>query len=253
MRDVLTFNGRSLSDFGVFFDLCETFTNPEKDYDIISIPGRNGSLSIYNNKFKDVTISVPCFVRENFLEKYRNLMEYLNSVTGFQRLESSKEPNYFRKALFIGSVEPKTGSFLKSGKFTLNFQCHPQRWLKQFEDWIDATSPGTYTWTIENPTNMASKPLLQFRGNGTISFYDSGHTPLATITVSNNANNYVEIDCETFDCYSESLLGIIVNRNADVLFNGDPELVIGENNVTYDTSYTGVEPVIQVMPRFFVI
>lgn len=252
MRDVLTFNGRSLSDFGVFFDLSETFINPEKDYDIISIPGRNGSLSIYNNKFKDVTISVPCFIRENFLEKYRNLMEYLNSVTGFQRLESSKEPDYFRKALFIGSVEPKTGTFLKSGKFTLNFQCHPQRWLKQFEEWIDATSEGTNNWTIDNPTNMASKPMIQFRGNGTISFYGSGSSPLATITVTNNANNYVEIDCETFDCYSESL-GIITNRNADVSFNNDPELVPGENLVVYSSDYSSLGWTIEIMPRFFVI
>lgn len=249
--NTIIYNGKSLGEFNSYFDGSTTFGSPEKDYEIISIPGRDGDLSIFN-RFSDIDVSIPCYIRHNFIENYRNLLQYLNGANGYQRFEISNDPDHFRKALFLGAVEPNPGQFNRTGKFNLRFRLNPQRWLKWAEEWIDATSEGTYTWTIENPTNMQAKPMLQFRGNGTITFYGSGQTANASITVTNNAYSYVEIDCETFDCYSESL-GLITNRNADVSFNGDPEMVTGENNIVYSTSYTGMEPVIQVMPRFFEI
>lgn len=249
--NTIIFNGRSLGEFNVYFDGSTTFGSPEKDYEIISIPGRNGDLSIFN-RFNDIDVSIPCYIHRNFVQNYRDLLQYLNGTNGYQRFEISNDPDHFRKALFLGAVEPNPGQFNRTGKFILRFRLNPQRWLKWAEEWIDATSPGSYTWTIDNPTNMPAKPRLQFRGNGTISFYDSDQAPFATITVTNNADNYVEIDCETFDCYSEQL-GIITNRNADVSFNGDPELVPGYNAVVYSSNYSSLEPVIEVMPRFFVI
>lgn len=252
MISTIIYNGRAFSEFGVFADLSHTLGSPEKDYDLISIPGRNGDLSIFNDKFKDIEFTVHCYIKNDFVQNYRNLIDFLNESHGYLRFETSKEPDYYREALFLGGVDPIVRPFNRNGSFDLAFRCHPQRWLKWAEEWIDATSEGTYTWTNENPTNMPAKPRLQFRGNGTITFYGSGHIANAVITVTNNASSYVEIDCETFDCYSESL-GLITNRNADVSFNGDPELIPGENNVVYSTSYTGAEPVIQIMPRFFEI
>lgn len=249
--NTIIFNDRSLGEFNVYFDGSTTFGSPEKDYEIISIPGRNGDLSIFN-RFSDIDVSIPCYIHRHFVENYRDLLQYMNGIEGYQRFEISNDPDHFRKALFLGAVEPNPGQFNRTGKFNLRFRLNPQRWLKWAEEWIDATSEGTYTWTIDNPTNMPAKPMLRFRGNGTISFYGSDQTPDATITVTNNTGNYVEIDCETFDCYSEQL-GIITNRNADVSFNGDPELVPGYNAVVYSSNYSSLEPVIEVMPRFFVI
>ena len=249
MRDVITFNGRSLSDFNTFMDQSKSFGSPEKDYEIISIPGRNGDLSIYNNRFKDITVSIPCFIRDNFLENYRALMQYLNSVDGYQRFETSKEPEYFRKALFLGSVEPTTSAFNKSGKFTLNFRLNPQRWLKSAEDMIDITG---IDWNVDNPTNMASKPLFRFYGNGEIRVVDPATDEyIGKVTITNNSSSYVDIDCETFDCYSESG-GVISNRNADVTFVVDPILQPGENRVVYSITNPGAI-VLEVIPRFFMI
>lgn len=249
--NTIIFGNRSLGEFNAYFDGSTTFGSPEKDYEIISIPGRNGDLSIFN-RFSDIDVSIPCYIPKHFIENYRDLLQYLNGIEGYQRFEISNDPNHFRKALFLGAVEPNPGQFNKTGRFNLRFRLNPQRWLKWGEEWIDATSPGSYTWTIDNPTNMPAKPMLIFRGNGTISFYGSEQAPFAAITVTNNADNYVEIDCETFDCYSEQL-GIITNRNADVSFSGDPELVPGDNAVVYSSNYSSLEPVIEVMPRFFVI
>ena len=251
MMDTITFGGRTLSDFNAFFDQSKSFASPEKDYEIISIPGRNGDLSIYNNRFKDFNVSIPCFIRDNFLENYRALMQYLNGVDGYKRFETSKEPDYFRKALFLGSVEPNTSPFNKSGKFTLNFRLNPQRWLKSSESLVDITNQSN-DWTVNNPTNMPSKPLFDFRGNGEILIKDSLNTTIyGKITVTNNSGSDVMIDCETFDCYTITQYGI-TNRNADVTFNVDPELKIGENYISW-TSSQSLGTVIEIAPRFFVI
>ena len=256
MRDVITFAGRSLSDFNTFMDQSKSFGSPEKDYEIISIPGRNGDLSIYNNRFKDITVSIPCFIRDNFLENYRALMQYLNSVDGYQRFETSKEPEYFRKALFLGSVEPATSAFNKSGKFTLNFRLNPQRWLKSAEDWVDLSSEDIYYF--DNPTNMPAKPIFRFYENGNIyvsSVDSSSGTDVFTVTgevkITNNVDKYVDIDCETFDCYSESG-GVITNRNADVTFDVDPIVMPGKNLIVYHVTNPG-EIILEIIPRFFMI
>lgn len=250
MRNSIVYGGRSLGEFGLsLIDGSASFVSPEKEYEVVSIPGRNGDLSIFN-KFSDVEISIPCYIHRNFVENYRNLLQFLNSVDGYQRFEISNDPDHFRKALFLGAVVPKTGPFNFNGRFSLRFRMNPQRWLKWAEEWIDATS-SFHTWDIDNSTNMSAKPLIQFQGNGTITFYGADETLIGSITVANNDNTYVEIDCETFDCYSVDR-GIITNRNADVTFNGDPELVPGTNEVVYSSTFEGDE-VLKIMPRFFVI
>ena len=59
--DELTYNGRQFSEFNTFFDGSKAFGTPEKDYELVEIMGRNGNLSIYNDRFKDITLPFPCF------------------------------------------------------------------------------------------------------------------------------------------------------------------------------------------------
>lgn len=252
----ITYNGKDFADFNVYIDGSKAFGSPEKDYEIIEIPGRNGGLSIFNNRFKDIEVSIPCYIRQNFVENYRHMMEYLNSVNGYQRFETSKEPEYFRRALFLGAVEPSPGQFNKTGRFTLNFRLNPQRWLKSSEEWIDLTDVPSYHF--DNPTNMGAKPIFRFYENGTIyvSSVDSSSgeevlTRTGEVTITNNVGKYVDIDCETFDCYSESG-GVITNRNADVTFTIDPVINPGDNMITYYVVNPGAI-ILEIIPRFFMI
>lgn len=156
----MIYNGRDFSDFGVHVDESKAFGSPEKDYELIEVVGRNGNLSIYNDRFKDIVLSFPCFIRSGFIEKYRNLLAYLNSLDGYQRLETEKEPNHFRKALFTGSVDVQTTPWNQGGFFTINFSALPQRFLKTGENWTTVSSSSSSVSgnpvTISNPSGLTA-------------------------------------------------------------------------------------------------
>lgn len=244
--NTLIYNGKSFADFETYTDFSQSFSTPEKDVEIISIPGRNGDLSIFNNRFMDQEISFPCYIRKDFIRNFRQLTQWLNSVNGYQRLETSKEPEYFRDALFLGAVEPTPGQFTKDGHFTIKFRMHPQRWLKSSLESIDVGA----NYKIFNPTNMPAKPLIRFVGNGEVRFVVDSEV-IGKVTVTNNTSpSYVDIDCETYDAYSVDGQGNIVNRNADVTFDSDPYIPPGECSVPWTIIGQGAFH-IYLTPRFF--
>lgn len=221
----MRFNGKDFADFGVFVDESKAFGSPEKDYELVEIMGRNGNLSIYNDRFKDITLPFPCFIRTGFIEKYRSLLAYLNSQTGYQRLETDKEPNHFRKALFQGIVDPQTTAFNHGGFFTVNLLAHPQRYLKSGEIPVSASE-------LWNPTLFPSQPLIRCYGNGSLMINNQ------TITVASNPYDYVDIDCDIMDAFYGSN-----NANSYVSFNTDSVVLkSGTNGITHDMTKVEITP-----------
>lgn len=221
----MRFNGKDFAEFGVFVDESKAFGSPEKDYELVEIMGRNGNLSISNDRFKDITLPFPCFIRTGFIEKYRSLLAYLNSQTGYQRLETDKEPNHFRKALFQGIVDPQTTAFNHGGFFTVNFLAHPQRFLKSGEIPVSASE-------LWNPTYFDSHPLIRCYGNGSLTINSQ------TITVASNPYDYVDIDCELMDAFCGSN-----NANQYVSFNTDSVVLkSGTNSITHNMTKVEITP-----------
>lgn len=221
----MRFNGKDFADFGVHVDESKAFGSPEKDYELVEIMGRNGNLSIYNDRFKDITLPFPCFIRTGFIEKYRSLLAYLNSQTGYQRLETDKEPNHFRKALFQGIVDPQTTAFNHGGFFTVNLLAHPQRFLKVGEIPVSATE-------LWNPTYFDSHPLIRCYGNGSLTINSQ------TITVASNPYDYVDIDCDIMDAFCGAN-----NANQYVSFNTDSVVLkSGTNGFTHNMTKVEITP-----------
>lgn len=221
----MRFNGKDFADFGVHVDESKAFGSPEKDYELVEIMGRNGNLSIYNDRFKDITLPFPCFIRTGFIEKYRSLLAYLNSQTGYQRLETDKEPNHFRKALFQGIVDPQTTAFNHGGFFTVNLLAHPQRFLKSGEIPVSASE-------LWNPTYFDSHPLIRCYGNGSLTINSQ------TITVASNPYDYVDIDCDIMDAFCGAN-----NANSYVSFNTDSVVLkSGTNGITHNMTKVEITP-----------
>lgn len=230
----ITYNGTPLSSYGVYYDSSLSYISPEKDYELVEVLGRDGALAIYNDRFRTVELSIPCYIKSNFITNYRNLMSFLNSQKGYQRLELTQEPNHFRKGLLMALTEPDTGQFIRDGQFTITFTCMPQRWLKTGENWATFTSNGT----ISNPTLFDAKPIIRIYGAGQVGV---GST---TIKLTQAGTNYVDVDCDIMDAHEGS-----TNMNQYLQVTDFPVLSPGSNGITLGTGITKVE----IMPRWYEI
>lgn len=222
--DVLTFNGQSLADFHTFYDGKDLFITPEKDVTFYPIPGRNGEVSVSNNRFNAKEIPINCFIRDNFRANFAALIDFLYSQEGYGRLETSKEPDVFQKACFVNSIEPNTGAFLKYADFVLTFKVYPQKWLKMGENAILIDS----SKTIINPTSQNAKPLIEVEGTGSITINNS------VLTLSTNTSTTI-IDCEIEDAYEDS-----INRNDDLSVVGGFPVLSKENTISV-SGFTSVK------------
>ena len=222
--DVLTFNGQSFADFHTFWDGKDLFVTPEKDVTFYEIPGRNGEVSVSNDRFKAKEISINCFIKNDFRKYYAALINFLYSQDGYGRLENSKEPDIYQKACFVSQIEPNTGAFLKYGDFTLTFKVYPQKWLKLGENAIQISN----TKSILNPTSFDAFPLIEVVGTGSITINQS------VLTLANNTSTTF-IDCEIEDCWEDS-----INRNGDLSVVGGFPVLTATNNITV-SGFTSVK------------
>lgn len=152
-------NGTALSTYGVTWDGSQLFDKPEKDVKFFQIPARNGDLSIFNGRYKNVNIKVNCFIREDFPTNFNNLMTFLYSQNGYVRLENDIDTLAYRMGQYVTRTVPQTGAYNKSGIFTLEFNCMPQRFLKSGEQQVSGFDyQGNLT--ITNPTPFEAYPYI---------------------------------------------------------------------------------------------
>lgn len=234
MRNYIMFSGQDLREFGLYISGSGVYNAPERAYEEIEIPGRDGLLLGHEKRLGNVEITYPAFIYTNFKENIGKLKTYLLSKIGYQVLEDTYYPDYFRRGCYYGGLEVEPTSKNDAGSFDLTFMCKPQRYLVSGRTAVTVASGSV----INNPTEMPSKPLIRVYGTGTIAVNGTQLTVLAS-------REYTDIDCELYDCYY-----LLENRNAYVTFDSDdmhfPELSPGDNEV----SYTGFSEV-KITPRWF--
>lgn len=233
MINTISINDVSLRTFGVFYDGSKLYDTPDKDVTFFSVPGKNGDLTISNDRFKNIEISINCFIRSDFQTNYSNLVNFLYSQEGYCKIETSTEPDIYRYGAFVKAIQPDTGAFLKYGQFTLVFNCKPQKYLKTGLVWSYVNAGASMTLT--NPTPMTAQPLIMCQGIGYIAV---GNRRIAVD--ANTSTTF--IDCEIKDAY-ENATQEIINRNADILITGGfPILPSGETTIRAGLCTFGVMP-----------
>lgn len=253
MINYLVIDGKPSLDFGLVISGAGTFTSPQKRYEEVDIPGRNGKLLLNtDNFFENGQISYECFVYENagrILPKYSHidaldqrtlsdklgaLRAYLGSRNGYFRLEDTYHPEEYRLAYYAEPFDPEVGQGLDYANLTLKFVCKPQRFRK------DGEIPKVFTTSgkIFNPTGFEAKPLIRAYGTG--SFTIDG----VTMKI-NSASGYTDIDCELMECYKGT-----TNCNGNVTLNkwAFPKLKSGESPV----SLSGISK-LEIKPRWWTI
>lgn len=235
MRGTIIYDGLDLSMFGVYFDGSKEFNRPAKETERVSIPGRSGDLFIPRKRWANLPLSFNCFINDNFHENFTQLSEFLNSRKGYCALETSWQPEIYRMAAFVSTINPGMNQLNRKGKFSIEFDCKPQRFLKSGTVMQEITSGSSIT----NPTAFASQPLIRIYGNGTLTIGTQ------TVTVAGNSNAYVDVDSEVMDCFYGT-----TNLNSKVALSGHefPVLNPGANAISF-TDITKVE----ITPRWYMI
>lgn len=175
----IEFGGVKSSDYGIYVSGEGTFNAPERDVELIEIPGRNGDFSLDKGRFKNITVTYPVFNYETNLTDFRTRLSdfrnALKSKLGYQRLEDTFHPDEYRMATFVDMIDVNPVMYNTASTIELTFNCKPQRFLKSGETAQAVASGGTIT----NPTLFESSPLLMARGYGDISFNNR------TVTINN--------------------------------------------------------------------
>lgn len=226
------------------------YTAPQRDVEMIHVPGRNGDVLIDHGGWNNVDVSYTVqFV--GLPTKAPELRQWLQA-TGYHVLKDSYQPDYFRYGVFTSVMDPEEIA-RNVGRLQLIFSCKPYL----YRAYTDATtqdkitlnaSSGSITSAtgatvtsgsakITNPEAYASQPYIKITaGSGSVSLY-IGSKQYSFSGIS----SYVEVDSELMSAYKGSTL-----CNNQILFTSFPVLEPGDNTIQVSTGITKVE----IIPRW---
>ena len=171
MYKSLTFDNKTSREFGVYITGKAVYNAPEREVEMITIPGRNGQFALDHGRFENITVSYPASIaadtEADFISAISEFRNFLCSKKGYCRLSDDYNPNEYRMAVYKSGLEVDP-TMLRAGEFTITFDCKPQRFLTSGETAVSVASGGT----LSNPTLFESSPLLEVAGYGTITFDD---------------------------------------------------------------------------------
>lgn len=234
MINYFTFNEKSSLDFNTFISGENTWNTPSKDIEVMAIPGRNGTLSISNNRYKNVNIAYKAFIADHFEQNFGALKAYLMTQEGYGILEDSYHPDHYRRARYVGEISPEMTQLNRHGEFELTFDCDPRRFLKsasKLKEWANNTS-------YLNNTLFRALPLIRAYGTGSLTVGN------ISVTIT-SANVYTDLDSELQEAYKGA-----TNCNANItLTDGKFPVIEPGNNLI---SYTGLSK-IEIRPNLWTI
>lgn len=260
----LIFNGVSSRDLGIEVEHLLDYPVPERDTSKVHIPGRNGDLIVDHGSFKNIKrsyqVSFP-FNRGDQSLIMSKIANWLYSSVGYARLEDTYDPECYRLASYSKATTIQN-LFNQAGRFTIEFDCKPQRFLKLGERMIHSKEKRL---TLSNPTSFEAYPLIVMMGSGSgtmivkrksvgISNLDK---PIFFDTELQEAfgfydltNNPDEVEKRISSKVRSSRT--LVNRNKDIEldnFTDFPPLVPGLNYIRLSGQFTDIF----VVPRWWTI
>ena len=240
---IILFNGISSQSLHVVVEHPPAYDSPERDYEVTSIPGRNGDLILDNGAFNNVSREYEIAFdarQDGFSRSSSAVMSWLRSASGYARLEDSYDADYYRMACYRESTSVEN-VLNQAGKAKISFDCMPQRFLKSGETASIYTSSGT----ISNPTRFNAKPLISVvidlgtDGELVIGNY---HLNISGLDQGTGTNITIVLDCDLQDA-------VMNGDNWNKYISGKyPELLPGENQI----SFTGIQSV-SITPRWWTV
>lgn len=205
--EYFTFDGIKSCDYGVWISGEGTFVAPERDVEIVQVPGRDGTLTIDNGRYKNIQIKYPCFMSGDFLKRFDEFKNAILQKRGYLKLTDTYHIWGHRMARITGGISPKPGPYNKSAAFTLTFDAWPQFYLKTGETAEVFTTSGD---EMDVPAGVFPfRPLVEIvigpsdtPGTGSVTI---GGTTISYSGLPWDATHHVFIDCETRQIYRNNV------------------------------------------------
>lgn len=232
MRDYLYFDGASSADYSLYITDAGAYTSPERSYDKVSVPGRNGDLIFENDRFDNIEVTYPAILVDDFDINFDSWKAYCLSRRGYVRLSDTYHPDEYYLATFKRFDNIKTKIYAKGGTFNMVFDRKPQKYLKSGDH---MTMFDTFPTSMFNPARFKAYPKIRLYGSGTLTIGDIS-------IVLNTSSAYVDIDCELCEA-----LVAAENLNITTTAGRFPVLEPGMNTI----NWTGSK--LEIIPRFYSI
>lgn len=228
--------GRSSEEVGVVVEYYPAQNGPSRRLEAVQVPGRNGDLLIDTGAYDNYEQEYEVYFyagRNRTPALARAVRAWLQGPTGYQRLEDSYDPGYFRMAYYAGPAEIEN-VMNQFGRATISFTCRPQRWRKD----------GEYSFLCSNGVSLYNEgfpalPLVKVSGTGAGNLYVGGYTVEIL-----SLDGYVMLDSDTQNAYRDTL-----NKNNTISAPEFPVLQPGENTISWDGGITAVE----ITPRWWTV
>lgn len=243
MNETLTFAGINSGAYGIFISGNNVYNAPVRAVTMVTIPGRNGDLSMDGGRYENIDVTYPAFMartsQTDFADDIADFRDAVLSVIGYARLEDDYNPDEFRLAVYRSGLEVDPKVYGRTGEFDLTFNCKPQRFLKSGETSQTFSADGTIT----NPTRFSAAPLLEVTGKGTV-----GIGSYSFEIVGGVAGQTIIIDCDVMEAWEMSG-GAKIPRNDYIQYAGNtfPRLEPGADGVTLGTGITQIK----ITPRWW--
>lgn len=241
------FDGENSRNYGVYITGVDIYGAPERDTELVTIPGRNGDYNLDRGRWKNTKITYECAMgadtEADFLTGIDAFRNMLASRIGYKRLEDEINTGEYRRAVFadgfdVDYIDPKAAAF------SVVFECKPQRFLTTGETAQAVTSGGTVT----NPTLYDSSPLLSVVGYGGVNINGESlevlNNPIGDVEIA-PVSNYKRgtqsgatwtVGVVTYPDYSPLVVGDTVTVGDNIFYGGNAaaffDFVIGKADLS---------------------
>lgn len=232
---MFTYKKIKASDMGLRVLNNVVFSSPERDVELVQIPGRDGDLIIDNGRYESVIRSIPCRLESNkndvevLIDRINN---WLINSDGFNEFLWHNDPDYVYQAKIEGQVESQR-VLSRFAETIIDFRLHPVKHLRSSLREREIVNG----LVVVNTLALSAKPIIRVVGTGDV-----------TLQIG---DQQVELTELPGGCIIDSERQTITNlHSSETLFSNMrsypfPKLVPGNNAITW----TGNDIKVFITPR----
>ena len=216
------FKGKDSRDFGILISAAPEKVRAERRVEQVTIPGRNGDLTVDEGTYAPYVISVECSTRGN---------ENLDEILAWGLILCTEPDKVFRASIY-NKISVADMIYLYNS-FLLQFRVQPFKYsVNAAGDALELTAPTT----IRNSGTVYSEPIITVYGSGDITLNINGEDfPMYGVQES------ITIDSEMMEVFEGD-----INQNGKYGGAEFPRFEVGKNEI----SWTGNVSKIKIQPRW---